>query len=77
MAARPTRPYARRVTTERPGWPTNPAYSGRQDQIDQALAEAAARIERWFDRERPVPAELVKAKVALDRAVELLTTPSR
>lgn len=70
-----------RPVSNHTGWgapPIEPGMHRRQDQIEQAAAAAAGHIERWFDRlNRPDPAELAKAKVALDRAVELAGTRSR
>jgi hypothetical protein len=55
--------------------PLEPGMHRRQDQIEQAAAAAASHIERWFDHlNRPNTSELAKAKLALDRAVELATT---
>ena len=50
------------------------AGTGRQDEIEQAAARAAAYIERYFEG-TPKAAELVKACCALDDAIALSSTP--
>jgi len=46
----------------------------RRVQAQQAAAAAAGYIERWFDGQPADPAELAKAKAALERAL-LLASP--
>jgi hypothetical protein len=48
------------------------AYIGRRDRLEQAVARAGVHLERFLDVDRPDPAELVKARAAIDDAIELL-----
>ena len=52
------------------------AATGREDRIDQLAAVAAAYLERYFEGV-PKPAELVKARAALDAAIALAEIPVR
>jgi hypothetical protein len=55
--------------------PPDEPYVDRKVQAQQAAAAAAGYIERYFDSRPPGdPAELAKAKAAIDRALVLTTT---